>query len=184
MSKISSEKIGLMNKNIVRTHGQAEFRGTENTPIAKGINEHQLAEHLERHAQKGDQVGAQSRDLINNHLSQGPWKITAGIHQGGLGGAQGGADPEYHATLSTGHHVRYNDKGIFEITGPGVRESKGRQGPKVPSNSENQIADLMKEHGLTEEEAAKAILQTQGPEGKTLPKAIEHVIGNRKFARK
>jgi hypothetical protein len=182
MSKISPQTIAKMRENADRTHGQAEFRGNENVPIQKGMNEDKLADHLEYHAQKGDQVGDQARDLINNHLSTGPWKITAGIHKGGLGGAQGGADPESHVTLSTGHHVRYNDKGIFEITGPGIRESKGRQGPSEPSDTENQLAHLKETHDLTDQQALKAhqYMTKQDDTGRRLPeheavaKAKEH----------
>src|SRR5215471_10143234 len=130
----NSHRIAAARANIHRTGGQAEFHGNEHTPITMGANEHSVLEHLGAHADKNTQLGHQSKDLLD-HLgsAQGGWKVTAGVHQGGLGGAQGGADPKNHITLSTGHHLRFNNKNeLQEITGPGITPSKGRQGPKEP----------------------------------------------------
>jgi len=176
----NSHRIAAARANIHRTGGQAEFHGNEHTPINMGANELSVLEHLGAHADKNTQLGHQSKDLLD-HLgsAQGGWKVTAGVHQGGLGGAQGGADPKNHITLSTGHHLRFNNKNeLQEITGPGVRESKGRQGPSQPSETENRYSHLQQRHGLSETEALKVGQKMRG--GSTENQAVQEVIGNRK----
>jgi hypothetical protein len=181
----NSHRIAKARDNINRTGGQAEFHGNENTPIQAGINEHKVVDVLGHHSQKDNQVGHQSKALLD-HLgnAQGGWKVTAGIHQGGLGGAAGGADPRNHITLNTGHHIRLNNKGdVSEITGPGIPEGKGRQGPSEPSPTENSINRLQNEHGLTAPQAVKAHnLMTRGGDTGRLPehKAVATVKANTK----
>jgi hypothetical protein len=123
-----SNKITQAKGNINRTGGQAEFRGNANTPIQKGANEKRVVDLLGHHSQSNTQVGKQSRALLD-HLGNagGGWKVTAGVHQGGLGGRAGAADQRQHITLSTGHHLRFNNKGqLMEITGNGIPPGKGR----------------------------------------------------------
>jgi hypothetical protein len=177
----NSHRIAAARENINRAGGQAEFRGNENTPIKAGANEDSVLDHLGAHAKKNTQLGHQSKALLD-HLgsAQGGWKVTAGIHQGGLGGAQGGADPKNHITLSTGHHLRFNNKNeLQEITGPGVPESKGRQGPSEPSQTENRLSDLQQRHGLTAPEALK-VNQHMTHGGMTENQAVRHVTSHRR----
>src|SRR5215472_3698065 len=106
--------------------GKQKFSGGEKTTINKNANEKSVLNHLGAHADKNTQLGHQSKDLLN-HLggAKDGWKVTAGVHQGGLGGEQGVPDPKNHITLSTGHHLRFNSKdNLQEITGPDVRQSK------------------------------------------------------------
>jgi hypothetical protein len=145
-------------------------------PLAR---EHSVLDHLGAHADKNTQLGHQSKALLD-HLgsAQGGWKVTAGVHQGGLGGAQGGADPKNHITLSTGHHLRFNAKDeLQEITGPGIPQSKGRQGPSEPSATENRLSDLQQKHGLSDTEALKVGQRIRG--GETENQAVGAVKGNR-----
>lgn len=176
----NSHKIAVAKQNKNRTGPQAKFPGNENTPIKKNANEKSVLKHLDGHAGKNTQLGQQSKDLLK-HLgnAQGGWKVTAGVHQGGLGGAQGGADQKNHITLSTGHHLRFNSKDkLQEITGPDVRESKGRQGTKQPSETENRYSGLQQKHGLSATEALKVGQKMRG--GSTENNAVKAVKGNRK----
>ena len=174
-------RIAAARQNINRTGGQAEFRGNDNTPIKVGANEASVLDHLGAHAGKNTQLGHQSKALLD-HLgsAQGGWKVTAGIHEGGLGGAQGGADPKNHITLSTQHHLRFNNKNnLQEITGPDIPESKGRQGPSEPSQTENRLSDLQQRHGLTAPEALK-VNRHMRHGGMTENQAVRHVMSHRR----
>jgi len=116
--------------NTNRTGGQAEFKGNANTPIKTGANEKRVTQLLGHHAQRNTQVGKQSKALLNHLGKTGSgWKVTAGVHQGGLGGSAGAADQRDHITLSTGHHLRFNKNGqLMEITGKAgnIPQGKGR----------------------------------------------------------
>jgi hypothetical protein len=127
-SKGSSKTIATASDNINRTGHQAEFKGNQNTPIKAGANEGKVLDLVGHHSTKGTQVGKQSKELVNQlGNARGGWKVTAGVHQGGLGGAGRAADQRQHITLSTGHHLRFNNKGqLTEITGPGITPGKGR----------------------------------------------------------
>jgi hypothetical protein len=124
----NSKAIAKARDNINRTGHQAEFKGNQNTPIKAGANEDKALDLVGHHSTRNTQVGKQSKELVNQlGNARGGWKVTAGVHQGGLGGAAGGADQRQHITLSTGHHLRFNNKGqLMEITGPGITPGKGR----------------------------------------------------------
>ena len=54
------------------------------------------------------------------YLGNRAWTVTAGMHQGGIGGAAGAADQNHHVTTSTGHHIQFNNRmHLQKITGPG-----------------------------------------------------------------
>jgi hypothetical protein len=181
-NRSTNYKIAGAKANKNRTGSQAEFRGNATTPIKKGANEGNVLNHLGAHAGKNTQLGQQSKDLLN-HLGnvKGGWKVTAGVHQGGLGGAQGGADAKNHITLSTGHHLRFNNKDqLQEITGPSVRQSKGRQGGKQPSDTENRMSGLQTKHGLSPQEAGKVLQYTKGKGGMGENEAVNKVKSNRR----
>src|SRR5215468_5492705 len=145
-------------KNINRTGGQREFHGNANTPIKVGASEHSVLDHLAGHAGKNTQLGQQSKDLLDH-----------------LGGVQGGADPKNHITLSTGHHLRFNNKNdLQEITGPEVRESKGRQGPKEPSETEKRHKEMADTHELDVTEPPK-VDRYMREQGMTLNQAVTQV---------
>ena len=65
---------------------ESKFTGTQKTPLNKNANEKSVLNHLGSHAGKNTQLGQQSKDLLN-HLGgvKGGWKVSAGVHQGGLG---------------------------------------------------------------------------------------------------
>ena len=139
-----------------------------------------MLNHLGAHAGKNTQLGQQSKDLLN-HLggAKDGWKVSAGVHRGGLGSEQTPPDPKNHITLSTGHHLRFNSKdNLQEITGPDVRRGKGRQGKSQPSATENRLSGLQKKHGLNPQEAGKVLQQTKG--GMTENQAVKKVKSNRK----
>jgi hypothetical protein len=167
------------NKNSL-PGSEYKFSGTENTPINKNANEKSVLNHLGAHAGKNTQLGQQSKDLLN-HLGgkKDGWKVTAGVHQGGLGSEEKAPDPKNHITLSTGHHLRFNSKdNLQEITGKDVREGKGRQGKSQPSATEDRLSDLQQEHGLNPQEAGKVLQHTKG--GLTENQAVNKVKSNRK----
>jgi hypothetical protein len=94
---------------------------------------------LGHHSTKNTQVGKQSNDLLDTlGNSRRGWKVTSGPHTGGLGGADGEADPRQHITLSTGkdsYHLRFNNKGrLMGITGKGIREGKGKSHAAAPAS--------------------------------------------------
>ena len=81
--------------------------------------------------------------------------------------------------LSTGHHLRFNSKdNLQEITGPDVRQSKGRQGRSQPSATENRLSGLQEKHGLHPQEAGKVLQHTKG--GMTENQAVNKVKADRK----
>lgn len=117
------------NKN--RT-GQPEFRGNANVPIKTGANEKRVTDLLGYHAQRNTQVGKQSRALLEKMgKANNGWNVTAGVHQGGLGGDGRAADPHDHITVRAGrdqYHLRFNKKGqLTEVTGKDIPESRGRK---------------------------------------------------------
>lgn len=75
-----------------------------------------------------------------NHLlqmmAQGPWQISAGMHQGGLGGAGRSADGTMHITLrvnGAGYHLRQDNRGhLFEVSGRGMLDLAPWAAPGTP----------------------------------------------------
>ena len=67
--------------------------------------------------------GNNSRDIeaLLREMEDDEWRITAGIHAGGLGGGGRPADQRYHITVQTRrntYHVRLHSSGnsVIEIT--------------------------------------------------------------------
>jgi hypothetical protein len=149
---------------VDRNNGQARFRGNETVPIQQEINEKRLLKNLSTF-QKSHGVGGQVQELVST-LSTTSWKITAGVHQGGLGGAAGTADLRKHITLSTGHHLRLGSgQKIVEITGPGISQTKVRQqrtdaiANVARDSATGSVGWVTANYGLNHKEAVKAILE-------------------------
>lgn len=87
------------------------------------INADRLFDLLDSHAKTGrGELKRKSKDLLIEMNSQ-QWRIAAGIHAGGLGGAGRAADPRPHITLSLrsgSYHLRFSGAGknlqLMEIT--------------------------------------------------------------------
>jgi hypothetical protein len=122
MSKASKADLTRARKNNDRKTAPAKFKGTEKVPITAEVNNKRALKILANHS-TGQQPGRQARALVKQlgstqQKNRGGWKVTAGIHKGGLGGSAGPADQRQHITLSTGHHIRLgNDGKVIEITG-------------------------------------------------------------------
>jgi hypothetical protein len=128
------------------------FQGNDNVPIEANISPEKLVGALQKSAAYGGDTGSESKQLLGQLANGGGWNISAGIHEGGLGGAAGGADPNKHITLSTGHHVQLNDKGeLKKITGPGF--SRPGPAPKTTSNTQAELNRLKDTHGLNDKQA-------------------------------
>jgi hypothetical protein len=128
------------------------FQGNDNVPIEANISPEKLVGALQKSASYGGDTGSESKQLLGQLANGGAWNISAGIHEGGLGGAAGGADPNKHITLSTGHHVQLNDKGeLKKITGPGF--SRPGPAPQTPSNTQAELNRLKDTHGLNDKQA-------------------------------
>lgn len=162
----------------------AYFPGTADTPIIQAITREDLVDLL-NNATTNDAVSGPSADLLH-YMREYNWCITAGVHEGGLGGAAGGADPEPHISLSVngyGYHLRVVKKNklwvLWDITGPaegtpgGIRLSKGKQAaaarnaPPVVTT----IDEFQQEFALTEKEALRAVCHWKKAGG-TRPQAV------------
>ena len=63
------------------------------------------------------ELGRSAKDLLAE-MAAGPWRVTAGIHAGGIGGGGRPADPRSHITIRTQnntYHVRFHSSGGFLI---------------------------------------------------------------------
>lgn len=165
---------------------QAYFPGTVNTPIIQAISREELVELL-NNGTTNDPVSGPSKDLLH-HMQAQQWCITAGVHEGGLGGAAGGADPQPHISISVnghGYHLRVlqNKKKklwiLWDITGPaegtpgGIRLSKGKQAAaaKVAVPVVTTIDELQRDFALTEKQALK-VANHLHKAGGTRPQAV------------
>jgi hypothetical protein len=156
---------------IDRNAGAPEFHGNDRVPILRETSEGRLVDYLATF-RKADGIGGQVHELVAI-LATRPWKITAGIHKGGLGGAAGGPDRRPHLTLSTGHHLRFgNDSGLIEITGNGISMIGARaqraaaaaaataaaaMGGNGPPPGQTAVHWLVNTYDLTENQAVKVI---------------------------
>jgi hypothetical protein len=131
---------------------QPRFRGNDDVPIEQELSENDLLQILRVYS-GNDQV----KELVAILAGQ-RWCITAGFHRGGIGGAAGGADPRPHVTLSTGHHVRFdeNRRRLVEITGAHVAPSEGRaaaQAAQAGPTTHEQEMERWFALGLTQQQA-------------------------------
>jgi RHS repeat-associated protein len=91
------------NPQLANQHGaQPVFHGNQNVPVTE-INDKKFVNLLHDLASKRGEDGRRAKRLLEL-MSDRRWQQTAGVHQGGLGGAAGGADPRPHITLSLGGH--------------------------------------------------------------------------------
>lgn len=88
------------------------------------INAERFVDLLDSFQNARGELGRQCRDLLNQMEAAG-WRITAGIHAGGIGGQGRAADPREHITLRTRggtYHLRLGpptakgDLRLIEIT--------------------------------------------------------------------
>jgi hypothetical protein len=159
------------------------FGGNEQVPIQANVNPGRLIDALQESA-SSDRVGSSESKQVLQTLADehNGWNISAGIHEGGLGGAGLAADPNKHITLSTGHHVQLNDKGeIKRITGQGIEHRPAKN--TGPSDTENDLAHLKEHYGLSDAEAAKAqLLHKHGNADRTFTQAqaAQEIINRRR----
>jgi hypothetical protein len=148
---------------------QPRFRGNDNVPIEGELSEKALLDIFRAYSGNG-----QVKELVAILAGQ-DWCITAGFHRGGLGGAAGGADQRSHITLSTGHHVRFDEsrRRLVEITGPNITLSEARATAAAaqagPTGTEQELERWYK-LGLTQIQALKAIKKFHGA-GNTMTRA-------------
>ena len=87
--------------------GQPVFHGNANVPVTE-INDKKFVGILENLAAGRGEGARRAKELLRQMQEGRGWQQTAGIHQGGLGGAAGGADPRPHITVNVGgrgYHV-------------------------------------------------------------------------------
>ena len=159
------------------------FGGNAQVPIEANVSPGKLIEALQESASSNSVVSSESKQVLQNLAEEhNGWNISAGIHEGGLGGAGFAPDPNKHITLSTGHHVQLNDKGeIKRITGQGIENRRAQN--TGPSNTENDLARLKEQYGLSDKEAVKAkLLHKYGNAGVsfTQAKAAQEIINRRR----
>jgi hypothetical protein len=116
------------------------------------VNPEALVNNLQKQAALGGDKGREAKQLLGylGNENRG-WTVTTGMHQGGLGGAAGPADPNHHITTSTGHHVQFNDNmHLQKITEPGFDPP----GPvrRESTNTQNELNRLKNDHGLTDKQ--------------------------------
>jgi hypothetical protein len=98
---------------------RAQFQGTDNVPVEGVPTPHGLTNLLINNMENRT-CGRDVKALLSQ-MSTKKWCITAGVHQGGLGGNGRGADPNIHITLDVGGkgwHVQLmsNDQ-LLGVTG-------------------------------------------------------------------
>lgn len=147
----------MITKNI-----QPRFHGNDNVIIEKELTEETLLGILEAYS-----GNSQVQELVVILTGQ-RWSITAGFHRGGLGGAAGGADPRPHITLSTGHHIRFDEtrRRLVEITGPNISMSQGRAAAAAaaaPPTGAEQELERWQQLGLNQVQALKALRKFHSP---------------------
>ena len=87
--------------------GQPVFHGNANVPVTE-ISDKKFVGILENLASGRGEGARRAKELLKQMQEGRGWQQTAGIHQGGLGGAAGGADPRPHITVNVGgrgYHV-------------------------------------------------------------------------------
>jgi hypothetical protein len=99
---------------------QAEFQGNQNVQVEARVNPERLVHLLTNHAEDRGKRGRTVKDLLRE-MARGWWCITAGPHEGGVGGAARAADPNRHITLNVrgrGYHVQLMANDEFQnVTG-------------------------------------------------------------------
>jgi RHS repeat-associated protein len=92
--------------------GQPVFHGNANVPVTE-ISDKKFVGILQDLAKGRGEGSRRAKELLKQMEEGRGWQQTAGIHQGGLGGAAGGADPRPHITVSVGgrgYHVHVGGK--------------------------------------------------------------------------
>jgi RHS repeat-associated protein len=91
--------------------GQPVFHGNARVPVTE-ISDKKFVGVLEKLAAGRGEGSRRAKELLKQMEEGRGWQQTAGIHQGGLGGAAGGADPRPHITVSVGgrgYHVHVGE---------------------------------------------------------------------------
>ena len=158
------DQLGQEATNNINNKAQPRFNGNERVPIEVGVSPEALVNNLQRQAAKGGDLGREAKQMLGylGNENRG-WTVTAGMHQGGIGGAAGGADPNHHVTTSTGHHIQFNDSmEMKKITGPGFDPP----GPArvQPSNTQQELNRLKNDHGLNDKQALQVHTRDRGNE--------------------
>ena len=170
------DHLGHAASDNIDNKAMPRFQGNDRVPVEANLNPSKLVQNLETSASGNTKAGSESKQLLE-HLADthGGWNVAAGIHQGGLGGAAGGADPNRHATLSTGHHVQFNaNSEIQKITGPGF--SKPGPGTSQPSKTESSLDSLKQTYGLNDKQAMQV---HRLPGGESESAAAERVLSGK-----
>ncbi|GLY40460.1 type IV secretion protein Rhs [Amycolatopsis sp. NBRC 101858] len=92
--------------------GQPVFHGNANVPVTE-ISDKKFVGILQDLAKGRGEGSRRAKELLRQMEEGRGWQQTAGIHQGGLGGAAGGADPRPHITVNVGgrgYHVHVGGK--------------------------------------------------------------------------
>lgn len=152
--------LGNAQQKIKRT-AAPKFKGNESVKIAQALDEGALLDILGIY-----QNMTQVKELVAT-LAGTPWCVTAGFHKGGIGGAAGAADQDLHITTSTGHHVKFDNKGrkLLEITGPGISLSPGKAAAaaaSAPPSANDVELEKWYKLGLNRKQAIKAIQKSKG----------------------
>lgn len=171
-----ADSLQLAGTNIDSSGGQQRFTGNA---ITAEYTEKQLLDILASRFRSGGNIALQIGQLVDL-LAARRWKITAGLHVGGIGGAVGAPDTRPHITLSTGHHVRFqsNLKVICEITGPNITDMPARDARANPQ-PRSDLERIKNEYELSNQEAAKVVARRHST-GCTEAAAVEFVKANRK----
>jgi hypothetical protein len=159
------------------------FPGNEAVPIQANISPEKLISALQDSASGSSGVHSEAKQTLESLASEyHGWNISAGIHEGGLGGGGFAADPNKHITLSTGQHVQLNDAGVIKrITGNGIEDRRTQN--TGPSATEQRLAGLQNQYGLNPKEASKALLLAEHgntDRNFTEAQAAEEIISRRK----
>jgi RHS repeat-associated protein len=91
--------------------GQPVFHGNARVPVTE-ISDKKFVDVLENLSKGRGEGARRATELLKQMREGNGWQQTAGIHQGGLGGAAGGADPRPHITVSVGnstYHVHVGE---------------------------------------------------------------------------
>ena len=159
-------------------NARPRFQGNEGTPVEANISPEKLVNSLQQAASGNSPLHSEAKQTLSALAEEhNGWNISAGVHQGGLGGGGFAPDPNKHITLSTGHHVQLNDKNqIKRITGQGIENR--RTDTTGHSATDQRRDDLKQQHGLTDQEALKTMRHMSG--GMTENQAVKKVKDNRR----
>jgi hypothetical protein len=142
------------------------FGGNERVPVLSQVSIDHVVQ-LVNGATTDSHIRRAAMDLLGL-METKDWCITCGVHQGGLGGAFGEADPEPHVSLSVGtvgYHLRVLKKNnryvLYDITGGGtnapVSAGRAQRRKRASPPKQNWVELLQSNFALSDAEAVKAV---------------------------